>query len=402
MPTRSGAVTNPASSLDAHRFVPIHLNTARAIFETAETLFAQNRIRQALRYYRLALRCGFNNGAGVFRRWLCYMKLGQFEGAWRETDVTERQRKAIGQSQDTFPLHLRRVWNGAPFHGKRVLVRCYHGLGDAIQFVRYAPLLKHIAHTVTVQCEQYLMPLLASTAGIDFFIPLESQPDPASFDLDVELMELPYAFRTALHTIPSRTPYLSIPTPDIERTRNQLLDSGLDSRCLNIGICWASGGWNPSRDLAPNDLAPLTDISHVKFLSLQKGPAAQELASAAPCSYFAPITISWDTLSSTAAIISSMDLVISVDTMVAHLAGALAKPVWTLLPFNADWRWMVDTDRSPWYPTMQLFRQSKPGDWLSVTEQIAQRLSALARLGSPNSNTFPPKPCYTRNFTAST
>ena len=348
---------------------------ARLAFETAEYLLAENRLRDALDYYRLAQTKGLDDDEGLARRWLCSMKLGRFEEAWRETDRSERRRLARNEPQERLPFHLRRVWNGQPLDRKRVLVRCYHGLGDTLQFIRYAELLKPRAREVIVQCESKLMEVLEQVEGIDELIPLNGAAQ-VDYDVDAELMELPYAFRTELNTIPARVPYLTLPNAMVDRKRAELAALGLDERQLNVGVCWASGGWDATRDIPDEQLTTLIGLPGVQFFSLQKGRGENQIDSVHL--RLRKVERREGTLRETAAAIACLDLVISVDTMIAHLAGALGKPIWTLLPYSADWRWMIRTSRSPWYPTMRLFRQPRPGDWVSVIENVAHELRAAA------------------------
>jgi hypothetical protein len=311
------------------------------------------------------------------------MKLGRFEDAWRETDHSERQRLARNEPQEQLPFHLRRVWNGQPLDHKRVLIRCYHGLGDTLQFIRYAELLKLRAREVIVQCESRLIEVLEQVGGIDELIPLNGA-DQVDYDVDAELMELPYAFRTQLKTIPARVPYVTLPDELVEQKRAELTALGLDEDQLNVGVCWASGGWDGTRDIPDDHLTDLIGLPGVQLFSLQKGRREHQVDSGRL--HLRKVETRAGTLCETAAAIACLDLVISVDTMIAHLGGALAKPVWTLLPYSADWRWMIRTSRSPWYPTMRLFRQPRPGDWVSVIENVAHELQAAAyprvRLGS--------------------
>jgi hypothetical protein len=350
---------------------------ARLAFETAEYLFSENRLGDALEYYRLAQIKGLDNDEGLARRWLCSMMLGRFEEAWRETDRSERKRLARNELQDQLPFHLRRVWNGQALDRKRVLVRCYHGLGDTLQFIRYAELLKPRAHEVIVQCEPRLMDVLEQVKGIDELIPLNGAAEAeVDYDVDAELMELPYAFRTELNTIPARVPYVALPDGIVKQKRAELTILGLDDQQLNVGVCWASGGWDRTRDIPHHCLTALIGLPGVQLFSLQKGCSQDQVNSGHV--RLRKAEKREGTLCETAAAIACLDLVISVDTMIAHLAGALAKPVWTLLPYSADWRWMIRTSRSPWYPTMRLFRQPRPGHWVSVIDNVAHELRAAA------------------------
>ena len=357
------------------------VRAAQRACELAECCFAQNWIADALRYDREALRLGVDSEAGAFRRWACCMMLGDFERAWEETDRSEAQRKASGQNTLDSPLHERRVWDGSSLIGKRVMVRCFHGLGDTIQFARFLPSLCSVAERVTVQAQRPLLALLESIPGIESFVPLDPLDGigpSAGFDVEIELMELPYAFRTTLATLPCDVPYLRVPPDLVSHRREELSCAGLNADSLTVGLVWSSGTWNPERNVPLAEFSRICGIRGLRFLSLQRGFAAQIDADQCPLNLI-PTEHESGTPLDTAAAILNLDLVISVDTMVAHLAGALGKPVWTLLPFRADWRWMLDREDSPWYPTMRLFRQPRPGAWEPLIERVANDLSQLAR-----------------------
>ena len=278
------------------------------------------------------------------------MLAGDFERAWRVTDAIEARAVVRG------PHNL--VWDGTPVDGRRVLVRCYHGLGDTLQFLRYIPLLRQRAAEVTVDLQP----------GIRTLFPEEPEgaDPPPQGAVEIEVMELAYLFRTTLETIPRRVPYLDtariarIPVPIAPRPG------------CNIGVVWAAGEWNPRRSLPLAAFAPLAQLPGVRLYSLQQGPRSGE-ARQVPFPVETPCLAEGNN-AATAAAMLRMDLVISVDSMTAHLAGALGVPVWTLLRDQPDWRWMRDRDDSPWYPTMRLFRQRTPGDWPEVIRRVAAQL----------------------------
>lgn len=310
----------------------------------------------------------------TYERWMCFMLRGEFERAWRETDCAEAARlrdPAACERNAALPPHLRRVWDGTPLENKDVLVRCYHGLGDTIQFIRYLPLLKQRARRVFLQCQSELIPLLASVPGKDRVFSLDEDVPLADRPVEIELMELAYAFRTTLATIPNRVPYL-------RPRRSACASKHLASRrgTTKIGLAWSSGNWDPQRNIPLQKLAFLNNVPNLRLFSLQRGPAAGEIA-ANPDLRVTQTEESRGAIVDTASTILKLDLVISVDTMVAHLAGALGKPVWLLLPFCADWRWMLDRRDSPWYPTMRIFRQPRPHEWDSVAHNVAAALRDL-------------------------
>lgn len=295
--------------------------------------------------------------------WMACMRRGDFEAAWRMSDALRCARAGVPCWH--WPRHLQYVWDGTPLTGKRVLVRCYHGLGDTIQFVRYAPLLQAVASEVIVWAQPALLPLLSTVHGIDRLVPLHDGTPEVAYDVDVESMELPYIFRTTLATIPAAIPYLHVDPALLPRHDH-----------LAVGLVWTSGGWEQARRSIPVALlAPLARVPGVQFYILQRGPA---LGQDAPG--FGILSGS-DHILEAARVMRALDLVISVDSMPAHLAGALGVPVWTLLDAAADWRWLVGREDSPWYPGMRLLRQASPGAWKPVLRRVAIELGRLQASG---------------------
>lgn len=289
------------------------------------------------------------------------MRRGEWDAAWRISDRVLAERG--GTPCWHLPRHEQWVWDGSPLDGRRVLIRCYHGLGDTLQFIRFAPLVRAVASHVTVWAQPALLPLLGTAAGVDRLLPLHDGTPEAEYDVDVEVMELAHLFRSTPRTLPAAVPYLHAdPAP---------LPHPVDG--IAVGVVWQSGGWNPRRDLPPSLLAALADLPGVTLHSLQAGEARDGLP--------ASVRVLAGDVTQTARWMRAMDLVVSVDTMAAHLAGALGIPVWTLLPHAADWRWMEGRDDSPWYPTMRLFRQRRPGDWEGVVARVAAELGETAAPG---------------------
>ncbi|MDB4947745.1 MAG: repeat-containing protein [Gemmatimonadetes bacterium] len=288
-----------------------------------------------------------------------HMRRGDFAAAWAVSDRLIRER--AGAPAEHLPRHQQWVWDGRPLAGKRVLVRCYHGLGDTLQFIRYARPLHTTAAEVVVWAQPALLPLLATVEGIDRLLPLHDGPPDVDHDADVEVMELAHVFRTTVETIPADVPYLHAKPARIER----------DGR-LHVGIVWRAGDWDERRSIPAALLEPLADLPDVRLHVLQRGPALARMPRGVG------IESGSDDVMAAAGVMRALDLVVTVDSMPAHLAGALGVPVWTLLHADADWRWMEGRGDSPWYPTMRLFRQPAPGDWPSVIARVRRELRALA------------------------
>jgi hypothetical protein len=242
-------------------------------------------------------------------------------------------------------------------------VRCYHGLGDTIQFIRYAPLLCAMASEVTVWAQPALIPLLRGMPGAGRLLPLHDGTPELDYDVDLEVMELPHLFRSTPATLPAAVPYL--------HPQRRPRPRG-DGAALAVGLVWQAGDWDPRRSIPAPLLRPLAEIPGVALHLLQRGPALAE----APAG-LGIVTGSDDVLVA-ASVMTALDLVLSVDSMPAHLAGALGLPVWTLLAAESDWRWMEGREDSPWYPTMRLVRQPRPGDWPAVVARVAEDLGDLA------------------------
>jgi hypothetical protein len=330
--------------------------------------FEARKIRQALAYYRRALELGICPESTRERLWTSLMMLGDFASAWQWSDDVLAERRRTGARCDHLPLRCRRVWNGSPLTGETVLVRCYHELGDTIQFLRYAPLLKQRCREVIVEADPAVAPLVRSAPGVDHVVGL-GDPLPPGLP-DIESTELPHAFRTTLATIPANIPYVSASPEAIRKWRRVVGHEGH----FRVGLVWSADEWNQVRSIPLVALADLNEFSKIALFSLQRGTEADQPSNPAFTARIVPLEEHTTGIMDTAAAIMNLHLVITVDTMVAHLAGALGKVVWVLLPFQAHWRWMLDREDSPWYPTMRLFRQRRPGEWQGVVREVTRAL----------------------------
>jgi tetratricopeptide (TPR) repeat protein len=270
------------------------------------------------------------------------------------------------------------LWHGEPLKGQRILVRFEQGLGDNLQFIRYLPHIKQRGGIVIYQAKPALHALLKGFEGIDELI--EITPDQqikVEHDFQISLMDLPRVFNTTLDNIPANVPYL---TPDPKRIaawQETFVHAG-----MKVGLVWAGSPFHRNdrnRSCQIKAMAPLSQTQGVHFYGLQTGLAGQE-AQTHPDIHFHNLGHRLNDLSDTAAAIAHLDLVISVDTAVLHLAGALGRSAWGVLPYAPDWRWMLDRTDSPWYPTLRLFRQAKPGDWTAVFDQVARALQTYVTM----------------------
>ncbi len=294
--------------------------------------------------------------------------LGDLESGFRDYEL-RLQTGTLRSRQFDQPL-----WRGEPLAGKTILVQTEQGFGDAIQFIRYARLLKQQGASVLVECQQPLLKLLGTCPAIDAIFDYDS-PLP-SFDFHVSLLSLPHLFHTTVESIPAAVPYLFADAKLIAHWKGQL--SALTG--FRIGINWHGRNGVGSflrRDIPLEHFASLAALPNVRLISLQRDNATELRSSLAHFPLWIPpgeIDTARGGFMDTAAIMLNLDLVISSDTSIAHLAGALGVPVWTPLPFVSDWRWLLERSDTPWYPTMRLFRQKKLGDWSGVFDRLTAAL----------------------------
>lgn len=331
--------------------------------ELARTVAEQGRPEEALQILRTA---AAEHSEIVSFRWheaLLLLQLGRFKEGWAAYESRWEQ-----PSHDRPHPHCR-VLDLSRVSRQRVLVMAEQGRGDVIQFLRYLRPLAARGAQVRVKVYGDLVPLALELADVEQV--LGPDDDETEYDLMTTLMSLPLAFATAIATIPAKVPYLRAPAARMARVRHRL---GPPSG-TRIGLVWSGSPVSLARSaMPPAALEPLLHRTGVEFHCLQKEIRAEDRAWVERTGAVTTHEAMLGDFGDTAALIEAMDLVISIDTAVAHLAGALAKPVWLMLPFNPDWRWLIGRDDSPWYPTARLFRQPAPGDWDSVVRSIAAAL----------------------------
>jgi hypothetical protein len=328
-----------------------------------------NRQPQALAHYARAIALKPDLAAAHFAEALALLTLGDLEAGWRKYEW--RFPACIVPKRD----FLQPLWLGEEdIAGRTILLHAEQGYGDAIQFLRYVKLVARRGARVVLEVPALLAPLIAGLDGVSALCTWGEALPPV--DLHTPLMSLPLAFGTTLATIPVEKSYLRAPAARVERWQAEL---GGDAR-LRVGLAWAGSATlknDHNRSMPLRLLLPLLDLPGVRFFSLQKELRAGDdeiLRSSAP---LVPLGERLVDFADTAAVIAGLDLVIAVDTAVAHLAGALGKPVWVLLPFAPEWRWLLKRDDSPWYPSARLFRQREVGNWPDV---VARARKALERL----------------------
>ena len=328
----------------------------------------QGRHTEALACYQRALALKPDYAVAHLNRAHALLITGQFEEGWHEYEW----RFAAARYDRNFD---RPKWSGEPFAGETLLVHAEQGFGDTLQFLRYIPMVVERGGRIVFEVPRPLVRLVGATAGISEII-AAGDPLP-QFDWHCPLLSLPQVFKTGISTVPAPVPYIAADADRIGSWRERLPKRG-----LRIGIAWqgnpnAAADW--ARSLPLPLFAPIAALPEVRLISLQKHDGLDQLESL-------PTTMQVETLGAdfdagpdafldTAAVMMSLDLVIACDTAIAHLAGALGRPIWLLLSHNPDWRWLTERKDSPWYPTARLFRQTQPGDWAGVIAKVAQAIA---------------------------
>jgi tetratricopeptide (TPR) repeat protein len=310
------------------------------------------------------------NGPAFWNMGLTHLLLGDFARGW---ELHEWRHKCPGFN---FPGHTQPYWTGQPLAGKTILLWFEQGLGDTIQFVRFVPNVKELGAKVLLSVQPELRRLIENSIPADEYLP-PRQPAPSA-DFQCALMSLAYVFKTDLRTIPAQTPYLA-PPADLVAKWGERVAPFRDR--VRVGLAWAGrvGHINDSmRSMHICQLAPLTSSGAALF-SLQKWKIGMGVSEPDPAMQLIDWTADFTDMADTAALIANLDLVVAVDTAVAHLAGTMNKPTWLLLPKAPDWRWLLDREDSPWYPSMRLFRQAKLGDWEAVIVRVLDALKGFKR-----------------------
>jgi tetratricopeptide (TPR) repeat protein len=331
----------------------------------------QGRLDEAAACFEQALSHHPDHPASHAHRALLRLLQGDFKEGWPEYEFRWTQLGLAERHADS-PR-----WDGSPLADKTILVHAEQGLGDTIHFIRYAPLVKERAGTVLFECQAPLVHLLKGSAGIDQLVARGAPLPP--FDVQIPLLSVPTHFTTSLAAIPANIPYLRADAERIASWGKELAPwSG-----FRIGIAWQGNATfrdDKSRSFPLKLFEAIASVEGVRLLSLQKGAGSDQINGLE--GRFAVLDLG-DRLDAegafidTAAIMMHLDLIVTVDSAAAHLAGALGVPVWVAVPFAPDWRWLLGREGSPWYPTMRLFRQKRPGDWGEVFERMAREIGRM-------------------------
>ncbi|MEK6829201.1 MAG: tetratricopeptide repeat protein [Nanoarchaeota archaeon] len=341
-----------------------HTNAYLAHYNLGIFLKDRGEFEGALEHYEKAIKLNPNFPEAHWNMGLILLMLGKFEEGWKECIYRFKKQnpsdsRAFGKPQ----------WNGESLEGKKILIASEQGFGDSMQFIRYLPFVKEKKGYIILECKKELEKLFGNIKEVDKIITKEKDNAlDKDFDYYIHLMDLPRIFRTNLKNIPNKVPYIKA-DQNLSKKFRQEFKTGK----FNIGIAWAG---NPEQDNDKNrstvfdKFKVLKEVSGIVLFSLQKGKQEEQLDD----SQIINLSNKMNDFSDTAALIENLDLIISVDTSVAHLAGAMGKPVWTLLTLHPDWRWLLDRNDTPWYPTMRLFRQKKKGDWDSLLSEVKKEL----------------------------
>jgi tetratricopeptide (TPR) repeat protein len=347
----------------APRLVELHVNKGSA-------LAAANRFAEAQESFAAAAAIDPQYADAHHRASLICLRFGDFKRGWRDYEWRWRTSRAVKRREVTAPLWL----GDHPIQGKSILLSAEQGLGDTINFVRYAPMVAALGARVILDVPTPLKEIAASVPGVSLVLG-DGEPVP-QIDFYCPLMSLPLAFRTEVATIPANIPYMRPPEAYRAKWREKMPRNGR----LRIGLCWAGSSAHlndHNRSIALERFGRILSLPNLDFISVQKEVSAPQ---AALLRRHGVVQLGQDfaSFADSAAALAELDLLVSVDTSVAHLAGALGKAVALLLPLPAEWRWLLDRSDSPWYPTMRLFRQSASGDWDGPLERLYQELGAVA------------------------
>jgi tetratricopeptide (TPR) repeat protein len=344
----------------------------QALTNKALVLGQLHRFDEAIASYHRLKRLDPDNAEVDISLGQLHLLLGDFASGWAGHEA----RRKIPSFSAPYPKFSQPIWLGKEtIDGKTILVHVDEGFGDTIQFARYVPMLAARGARVILVVDGPAYPLLSGLAGVSQCFAFPAQPLPP-FDFHCPMSSLPLAFATRLDTIPSGISYL--PAPAASRVQAWESRLGPHDR-LRVGLVWSG---NPNHRNDQNRSIPLRTLSRIldadaAFVSLQKDPRPDDKKLLLEFTGIIDLTADLTDFAETAALLRCLDLVIAVDTSVAHLAGALGCPTWVLLPYNPDWRWLLGRDDSPWYPTIRLFRQPKPRDYDSVVDRVRAELMAM-------------------------
>ncbi len=352
-------------------------NNPAILYNIGFTFKKMGLLAESLPYYNRVLAIEPHHAEAIFSRGLAYLVIGDFEKGWEGYEWRYSR-----PSQGSLRTYDAPRWDGSDLQGKTILLHAEQGLGDTFQFIRYAKLVKEKNGIVIVAVQKPLVTLMKLCKHIDHVICVDETPP--HFDVHSPLMSLPFALKTRIDTIPDEVPYLYADAKLVAEWAEKLAAD----KNFKIGICW-QGNDNyatpllratvAQKSVHPREFAPICEVPGVSIYSLQKMSGTEQLKDLPASMHIITFDGDFDQSNGrfmdTAAVISNLDLVITVDTSISHLAASLGIPTWIMLPNPADWRWMLDRTDSPWYPEiLRLFKQPTPGDWETMIQEVAQEL----------------------------
>jgi Flp pilus assembly protein TadD len=337
------------------------------------------RFDDALKYHERSLALKPDDPVAAWNRAHILLLHGEFLKGWPGNELRFELPKALKK----FYPHRFGVpkWDGKPFPGKRLFIHDEQGLGDVIQFARYLPLVKPLGGTVIFEVRSALRGLFSDLPGVDELVERIPDTKPTlEFDLSIPLLSLPAVFGTTLDTVPADIPYVHADPGRTAQWHERFRQDGIRDDLLKVGVVWAGNQDNIQlrhRSFELRQLAPYLKLNGVQLIGLQKGAETAAQVERLPEDLAFPnYGEEFKDFVDTTAAVENLDLVVTIDTAVAHLAGAMGKPVWTLISYPPDWRWLLRREDNPWYPTMRLFRQQKMGEWWPLFEKVADALRA--------------------------
>lgn len=353
----------PEAAESYHRALKLAPGLHDARVALASCLMALGHIKEALASCDAVLRAVPDHAEAHWNRALLLLLQDNYAEGFREYEWRWKKRR-FTSPQRRFEQPR---WQGEDLRGKTILIHAEQGFGDTIHFCRYLPQLVELGAQVVFECHPQLTALM-TTLGSGITVVAMGRALPV-FDLQLPLLSLPHLFATTFDLIPATVPYVAPPADRLAFWRSVLPEDRAKPR--RVGLCWAGKSYpDPGRSIPAELLAPLAGCNEVSFVSLQVGTDTP-----APAVPLIDLTMLLNDFADTAALVAQLDLVITIDTAVAHLAGALGVPVWILAPFAPDWRWGLVRENCPWYPTARLFRQPRRDDWQDVVKLVASTLN---------------------------
>lgn len=344
---------------------------AEAYNTLAAALQSEQRFEEAIESYSKTVKYAPEYAEAYYSRGMLYLAQGNFAKGWHDYQWRLKTQKTKLTLRYDKPW-----WQGENFQGKTLLVQAEQGFGDSMQFVRYLPMVKERGGTVIFAEKPELVGLLKNLEGIDDLVDIKKVAQGnVDYDLYVTLLSLPMFFATNMDNIPAAIPYLFA-----ENSKLAYWQDKIKTDAFKVGITWAGNpthGNDRNRSCTLKSFTRLADIKNVKLFSLQKGTAVEQINDWSADVELINIGQEFEDFTDTAAAIENMDMIISVDTSVIHLAGAMGKNAILLLPHEPDWRWMLNRENTPWYPTITLLRQKQYGNWDGVFQRVAEQLKIL-------------------------